>query len=64
MNYPLMSGELQARKCSIDRGSMSGRFLSGFVRSWALRYDCVEVEDGSDEDLKVTTLTFLAMDAL
>ena len=64
MDDPLMSGELQAKKRSVDGGSVSGRFLTGFVRSWALKYDHVVAEGGSDEDLKIPIVTFLAMDAL
>ena len=59
-----MSGKLQAKKRSVDGGSVSGRFLTGFVRSWALEYDCVAAEGGSDEDLKIPIVTFLATSAL
>ena len=64
MDDPLTSGKLQAKKRSVDGGSVSERFLTGFVGSWALEYNHVAAEDGSNEDLKVTIVTFLAMVAL
>ena len=64
MDDPLTSGELQAKKRSVDGGSVSGGFLTGFVGSWALEYDRVAAEDGSNEDLKIPIVTFLATDAL